>query len=203
MSALRLLLPLGLIGLCLWLADGREALRRLSELSPGWGLATLALLNAVTLLSALRWRRTAAALGLQMPRGEAAREYYMAQFVNQTLPGGVLGDAARGRAQPPERRAEPRRAGGGAGARGGAGGHGVRRPDGAGPDAGGRWRPLGPRVLCQAFGCPARSWSCCWARLCCWPARGGAARRAGAPPPASRCLANGARKWRSRWRSPG
>ncbi|MCA0998009.1 lysylphosphatidylglycerol synthase transmembrane domain-containing protein [Alloyangia pacifica] len=95
MSALRLLLPLGLIGVCLWLADGREALRRLAELSPGWGLATLALLNAVTLLSALRWRRTAAALGLQMPRGEAAREYYMAQFVNQTLPGGVLGDAAR------------------------------------------------------------------------------------------------------------
>lgn len=95
MSALRLLLPLGLIGLCLWLADGRDVLQRLSGVSPGWGLVTLALLNAVTLLSALRWRRTAAALALTMPRREAVREYYMAQFVNQTLPGGVLGDAAR------------------------------------------------------------------------------------------------------------
>lgn len=95
MSALRLLLPLVLIGLCLWLSDGRDALQRLSDLSPGWALATLVLLNAVTLLSALRWRRTAGALGLGMPRGRAVREYYMAQFVNQTLPGGVLGDAAR------------------------------------------------------------------------------------------------------------
>ena len=95
MSALRLCLPLALIGLCLWLAEGREALQRLLDLAPGWGLATLGLLNAVTLLSALRWQRTAKALGLELPRSEAVREYYMAQFVNQTLPGGVLGDAAR------------------------------------------------------------------------------------------------------------
>ena len=31
MSALRLCLPLALIGLCLWLAEGREALQRLSK----------------------------------------------------------------------------------------------------------------------------------------------------------------------------
>ena len=95
MSALRLCLPLALIGVCLWFADGGETLQRLFDLAPGWGLATLGLLNAVTLLSALRWQRTAKALGLELPRCEAVREYYMAQFVNQTLPGGVLGDAAR------------------------------------------------------------------------------------------------------------
>lgn len=95
MRALRLILPLALIGICLALAGGRETLQRLSALSPGWVVITLALLNGVTLLSALRWRRTAEALDLGMPRGEVVREYYMAQFVNQTLPGGVLGDAAR------------------------------------------------------------------------------------------------------------
>ncbi|MAQ82805.1 MAG: hypothetical protein CMH12_06195 [Maritimibacter sp.] len=95
MRWLRLLLPLVLIGICLALADGQGALDRLAALSPGWMLATVVLLNAVTLLSALRWRVTAGALGLHMPWWGTAREYYLAQFVNQTLPGGVLGDAAR------------------------------------------------------------------------------------------------------------
>ncbi|WP_226626391.1 lysylphosphatidylglycerol synthase transmembrane domain-containing protein [Alloyangia pacifica] len=95
MRVLRLAIPLALIALCLALADGRAALQRLAALSPGWLLVTLALLNAVTLLSALRWRLTAAALELPLRRGAAVREYYVAQLVNQTLPGGVLGDAAR------------------------------------------------------------------------------------------------------------
>ncbi len=95
MRWLRLLLPLVLIGACLYLADGQDVWRRLSALSPGWMLVTLVLLNAVTLLSAMRWRVTAASLGLAMPWWDAVREYYLAQFVNQTLPGGVVGDAAR------------------------------------------------------------------------------------------------------------
>ncbi len=48
-----------------------------------------------TLLSAWRWQLTAGALGLHIGFVEAAREYYLATLVNQTLPGGVAGDAAR------------------------------------------------------------------------------------------------------------
>ncbi|WP_417742072.1 lysylphosphatidylglycerol synthase transmembrane domain-containing protein [Salipiger sp.] len=95
MRVLRLLVPLALIALCLWLADGRAVLERLSGLSVGWLIGAVVLLNAVTLLSALRWKLTATALSLPLGAGEAVREYYLAQFVNQTLPGGVLGDAAR------------------------------------------------------------------------------------------------------------
>ncbi|WP_370203142.1 lysylphosphatidylglycerol synthase transmembrane domain-containing protein [Salipiger bermudensis] len=95
MRLLRVFVPLALIALCLWLADGRAVLARLSGLSVGWFLGTVVLLNAVTLLSALRWKLTATALNLPLSAGEAVREYYLAQFVNQTLPGGVLGDAAR------------------------------------------------------------------------------------------------------------
>nr|WP_269150506.1 lysylphosphatidylglycerol synthase transmembrane domain-containing protein [Frigidibacter albus] len=92
---LRLLLPVALIALCLMLTDARATLARLSGLSAGWFIITLALLNAVTVLSALRWRMTAAALDLQLPPGLAVQEYYLAQLANQTLPGGVLGDASR------------------------------------------------------------------------------------------------------------
>ena len=95
MRLLRVFVPLALIALCLWLSDGRAVLERLSGLSVGWFIGAVVLLNAVTLLSALRWKLTATALKLPLSAGEAVREYYLAQFVNQTLPGGVLGDAAR------------------------------------------------------------------------------------------------------------
>ncbi|WP_138469076.1 lysylphosphatidylglycerol synthase transmembrane domain-containing protein [Poseidonocella sp. HB161398] len=95
MRALRLLLPLLLIGLCLWAAGPQKIAARLGSLSPGWMAAAVLLLVLVTLLSALRWRIAAGALGLPLSAGGACREYFMAQFVNQTLPGGVLGDAAR------------------------------------------------------------------------------------------------------------
>lgn len=53
------------------------------------------MLTLQTLLSAQRWRATAAQLGLTIPPRTAIREYYLAQTVNQSLPGGVLGDASR------------------------------------------------------------------------------------------------------------
>ena len=46
-------------------------------------------------LSAWRWRLTAQRLGAPIRFGEALREYYVATFLNQVLPGGVMGDAAR------------------------------------------------------------------------------------------------------------
>lgn len=80
----------------LWqVADGGQALEALATAHLGWILATLAALTLHTLLAAERWRLTAASLGLPLGRGYAVREYYLAQLVNSTVPGGVVGDAGR------------------------------------------------------------------------------------------------------------
>lgn len=82
--------------LLVWQAlDGRAVLARLAALDPAWILVAIVLLQGQTLLSALRWRLTAARLGQSLPVGHAVREYFLAQTVNLTLPGGVVGDAAR------------------------------------------------------------------------------------------------------------
>ncbi|PWJ22441.1 lysylphosphatidylglycerol synthase transmembrane domain-containing protein [Jannaschia seohaensis] len=84
------------LAVLLWrVADGEAALARLAQAEPGWLLAAGALLALQTVLSAQRWRLTAAGLGLTLPFWTALREYYLAQVVNQSLPGGVLGDAGR------------------------------------------------------------------------------------------------------------
>lgn len=59
---------------------------------------TLALcITAVTtVVSAWRWRLIARGLGLRIPLGTAVASYYRSQFLNSTLPGGVLGDLHRG-----------------------------------------------------------------------------------------------------------
>lgn len=47
------------------------------------------------LVSAWRWRYTAGRLAITLPFVVAVREYYLATFLNQVLPGGVLGDVNR------------------------------------------------------------------------------------------------------------
>lgn len=101
-GALRLAVALGLLAVLWHFADGPAALRRLASAEAAWLVAALGLLTLQTVLSALRWRLTAAQLGIRIGRGTALREYYLSQIVNQTLPGGMLGDAGRavrGRAQ--------------------------------------------------------------------------------------------------------
>lgn len=63
--------------------------------SPGWLIAALLLSVPQVALSAWRWRYTAARLGAPLGRRQAYAEYYLATFLNQVLPGGVAGDAAR------------------------------------------------------------------------------------------------------------
>jgi len=76
-------------------ADGANALEVLLAANPLWLVAALIVLTLHTVLAAERWRLTAAALGLSLPRWHALREYYLAQLVNSTVPGGVVGDAGR------------------------------------------------------------------------------------------------------------
>jgi uncharacterized membrane protein YbhN (UPF0104 family) len=75
--------------------DGRQASEILTSAQPMWLIAGLMALTAQTVLSAIRWRITAAQLGLDLPLRVAIHEYYLSQMINQVLPGGVLGDASR------------------------------------------------------------------------------------------------------------
>lgn len=85
----------GLLALLWQVADGADAARVLLSANPWWLLAALLTLTLHTALASARWRVTAGALGLTLTRWHALREYYLAQLVNQTVPGGVVGDAGR------------------------------------------------------------------------------------------------------------
>jgi len=62
----------------------------------GWGLvAALAITSLTTVCCAWRWTLVAGRLGVEMPLGAAVAAYYRSQFLNATLPGGVLGDVHR------------------------------------------------------------------------------------------------------------
>lgn len=86
---------LGLLVLLWRLVEGEEAFRLLMGAEPGWIVASFVALTLQTLLSALRRRLTARQLGIILTRRTAITEYYLAQVVNQALPGGVIGDAGR------------------------------------------------------------------------------------------------------------
>ncbi|MFN3169433.1 MAG: YbhN family protein [Hyphomicrobiales bacterium] len=86
---------LGLLALLWQIADGPETARILAAAEPIWLLASFLALTLQTALSAMRWQLTAAQLGIKLSQLHALREYYLAQMVNQAVPGGVVGDAAR------------------------------------------------------------------------------------------------------------
>lgn len=89
------IVTVGLLALLWQVADGGAALEALATANVGWMLAAVLALTLHTLLAAERWRITADALGLPLTRRLAVREYYLAQLVNSTVPGGVVGDASR------------------------------------------------------------------------------------------------------------
>lgn len=95
MRGLQILGAVLLLGLFWASFDGAQALRILAKADLGWLFAALAALTAQTLLSAWRWQVTARQLGQIIPRRRAVTEYYLGQVVNQSLPGGVIGDAGR------------------------------------------------------------------------------------------------------------
>ncbi|MEM6712907.1 MAG: lysylphosphatidylglycerol synthase transmembrane domain-containing protein [Pseudomonadota bacterium] len=91
----RVALTAGLL-IVLWnAADGAEITRALTEASPLWLAAAVVTLVLQTALSAQRWRVTAAQLGQTLSTSYVVREYFLSQVFNQTLPGAIVGDAAR------------------------------------------------------------------------------------------------------------
>lgn len=80
----------------LWRAvDGPAAARSLANAQWPWLVLAVSLMTVQTILSALRWQIAARQLGMLFSTGHAIREYYLAQVVNQSLPGGMVGDAGR------------------------------------------------------------------------------------------------------------
>lgn len=92
---LRLVVSIGLLAAVALAVDPARVVRHLGSLHPGWVLTALALSAVQMALSAWRWHFTAQRLDLRLPWGTALREYLLASFINQVLPGGVAGDASR------------------------------------------------------------------------------------------------------------
>ena len=83
-----------LLGLAWWV-DLELVGSRLAGMRPAWVLLAVAISVAQVVVLAWRWRFTAGRLGVDLPFASAWREYYLSIFLNQVLPGGVLGDVSR------------------------------------------------------------------------------------------------------------
>lgn len=91
----QIVFAVGLLALLWRIVEGEQALALLARAQPWWLVASWGVLSAQVVLSALRWRLTGSQLGIFLPRSTAITEYYVAQIVNQALPGGIVGDAGR------------------------------------------------------------------------------------------------------------
>lgn len=92
---LRLATSAGVLLVVFTVTDARAIGAHLLRLDAVWVVVALVLSVLQVGLSAWRWRFTARRLGIALPLTTAMAEYYLATFLNQVLPGGVTGDAAR------------------------------------------------------------------------------------------------------------
>jgi uncharacterized membrane protein YbhN (UPF0104 family) len=93
--ALRAAVSIGLLlGLAWWLDVG-AVLLRFAEMRLEWALLAVSISVAQVVVLAWRWRFTAGRLGVELSFMAAWREYYLSIFLNQVLPGGVMGDVSR------------------------------------------------------------------------------------------------------------
>lgn len=94
-GALRIAGTLAIVGLVAWSVDIGQAMGLLAAANHDLLLLAFGALTVQTVVSAARWKITAARLDHRFSLIVAVREYYLAQFLNQTLPGGMVGDAGR------------------------------------------------------------------------------------------------------------
>ena len=93
--ALRFSVSVALLASLAWWLDGRAVITQLEQIDLRWLVIGFVLSFGQTVLSAWRWRYTARRLGLTLSLVEAVREYYLAIFINQVCPGGIVGDLSR------------------------------------------------------------------------------------------------------------
>jgi uncharacterized membrane protein YbhN (UPF0104 family) len=94
---IRALLRVALTVIVLWLLIRTVDVEagHFSRIQPLWVLLGVATTALQVLGIALRWRFTAARLGVPISLRTALREYYVSFLVNQLLPSGIAGDALR------------------------------------------------------------------------------------------------------------
>lgn len=92
---MRWLITALLLGIVITSLDSKTIVSQLAMIDPAFWVAALAVTIVQVGLSAWRWRYTALRLNLELPFSKAVSEYYLATFINQVLPGGVLGDVNR------------------------------------------------------------------------------------------------------------
>jgi len=90
-----LVVSLGLLALLAVKLDLDSVLATLRETRWTWLLLAASLGPVQVVLAAERWRLASERLAAPLTRWEAWREYALSTFVNQVLPSGVAGDAAR------------------------------------------------------------------------------------------------------------
>lgn len=98
MNKLRIFVSIATLALLIIIilrADMTGLAQSLSRISWTAIICCLALVQVQIVLSALRWRFTARRLGQDISPFTAIPEYYVASLLNQTLPGGMGGDALR------------------------------------------------------------------------------------------------------------
>lgn len=79
-----------------WRLGAGPFLDGVRAISPGPLGAAMVIGALTTLCCAWRWRLVGRGLGVPVSMGAAVASYYRSQFLNSTLPGGVLGDVHRG-----------------------------------------------------------------------------------------------------------
>ncbi len=85
-----------ILGVLLWRVGTGPFLTGLRTVN-GWSLlAATGITVVTTVCAAWRWSLVARGLGVGLPVRSAVAAYYRSQFLNTTLPGGVLGDLHRG-----------------------------------------------------------------------------------------------------------
>jgi len=91
----RVMVSLGLlVGLAVWL-DMATLVSRLASIRPPVVLLAIGISVLQVVVLAWRWRFTALKLGVRLSFTMAWREYYLSIFLNQVLPGGVMGEVSR------------------------------------------------------------------------------------------------------------
>ena len=92
---LRAAVSIGLLAGLAWWLDLGTVVSRLAQMRPGWVLLAVAISVVQVAVLAWRWRFTAGCLGVDLSYTATWREYYLSIFLNQVLPGGVVGDVSR------------------------------------------------------------------------------------------------------------
>ncbi len=84
-----------ILAMVVWWVGPQPFVTAVRSTGPVALVVALALTALTTLCCAWRWRVLAHGLGVEVPLRDAVAAYYRSQFLNATLPGGVVGDVHR------------------------------------------------------------------------------------------------------------